>query len=372
MTHALLEQRIRRRESIKALKNRNRTLPPLPEAVPFVDALPAGTQGETPAPNPLDAFKAALNQIEVQKQQYLAKPKPKGGGLLKFSNFIVILLFLLGAGLFFIGGYIYSYIHPLPGTSVTTVPTSASSEPQWGITAARAPTLASNQSVPEGYVERKQYLQDQQAYIDALVASGMSRSEAVLRSEANRFATNAGSGLIAWVKKVAGEGLGNIFAPFADTIIKGTVGTAVGKNAPVTATNNNSQATNQAPSQDSRPAATATPDPSTSKAPNAAAASSQSNSSGATGEAAETGHTLFALELRTFPDRTDAFMFMRDLKAQGYNTVYTVKSLHDGNIVFTVRVGNFSTYMEAAKGRKSLAIPSRVVIVPQHDELIHY
>lgn len=373
MTHALFEQRIRRRESIKALKNR--TLPPLPEGVHSPGALPIGLQEEVTDSSPVQAFKDELNQIEALKQQHLAKPKLKGGGFLKFSNFIVIFLFLLGSGLFFIGGYIYSYTNPMPGMSVTTVSTPPSND-GWGIPETYATIPVQSSQVPEGYMERKQYLEDQQSHVDSLVASGMNRSEAVLRSETNRFAANAATGLIARVRKVVGEGLGNVFAPLANTIIKGTVGTAVNKNSTAANAKDNPQSNSQTPGESSDSALTS------SSSAQASAAQSTRDANAATGplltpsSAAATSspaeNTLFALELRTFRDRTDAFMFMRNLKAQGYKTAYTVKSMQGGNIVFTVRVGNFSNYMDAAKNRKFLDIPSRVVIVLPHDELMRY
>lgn len=366
MTQALLEQRIRRRESIKALQHREvRDIPGFMQERP-PEEIDSGL-------DPVQAFTNELNHIESLKHQHLQQPKTKGGRLLRFSNLMILLLLVISGALFFVGGYIYSFINPVPGSSVSTMaPLPAQKSDSWRFSMPISEAQTHEQHAAHGYNERRQYLDEQQNYIDRLVSQGHSRSQAVMHSEARRVASVASNNVSSRIRKVVGNTLGNIFQPFANTIIQGTVGSALDSQSP----NSNAispgaqaSATPLPSSQTLDPTASQPAIVSTSPEGNTPKTDSQVDHT-LTGQS--TPGTLFAVELKTFHDSTDAFLFMRNLKARGYSKAYVTRGLSGNTITFTVRIGNFTHYMDATNARKSLGISSRVVLATHHDDIMRY
>lgn len=386
-----LDARIRKKESIQALKSASG------EALPAF--LGSGETSHLPeAPNvppdtdQLQKFRDQLLDIDRKKRQHLEIPPAKGSGFLKFSTILIVLLFALSAGLFFAGGYLYSYSNPPQGSAISTSGfTVEQNKPDWRLgTVIEGTESVQEGSVPSSYLARRTYLERNEVLADRIYSDGKYQStlNKSTRNEAKRFASSTTSKIRSAVRKMFGTTVSNIFNPLATTVVRGTVGGAIDKTLPDNSKKGKSGAANSNSSDslgtvNSGPGRSSGSSFSSNKSSSAGGGAATQASSVETASDVADAHDgvpapkeevgpLFALELQTFFDSTNAFTFMRNLRENGYAASYIIRSRVGQNMVYKVRVGNFANYSDASEARKLIAHPSRVVLALQNDEHLNY
>ena len=394
-----LDARIRKKESMQALKSA------AGEALPAF--LGSGDTSHLPeAPNvppdtdQLQKFRDQLLDIDRKKRQHLEIPPAKGSGFLKFSTILIVLLFALSAGLFFAGGYLYSYSNPPQGSSISASGfTIDQKKPDWRLgTVIEGSESVQEGSVPNSYLARRTYLERNEVLADRIHSDGKYQStlNKSTRNEAKRIASRTTSKIRSAVRKMFGGTVSRIFNPLATTVVQGTVGGAInqtipdtskkGKGAQVASSNSGGGdalgTVNSGPGRSSG-SGLSSKGSSAGGGGSSASASSPGPANAASAAAASDAHdglappkeemgALFALELQTFFDSTNAFTFMRNLRENGYAASYIIRSRVGKNMVYKVRVGNFANYSDASEARKLIAHPSRVVLALQSDEHLKY
>lgn len=400
-----LDARIRKKESIQALKSA------AGEALPaFLGSGETSHLPEVPNVPPdtdqLQKFRDQLLDIDRKKRQHLEIPPAKGSGFLKFSTILIVLLFALSAGLFFAGGYLYSYSNPPQGSAISTSGfTVEQNKPDWRLgTVIEGTESVQEGSVPSSYLARRTYLERNEVLADRIYSDGKYQStlNKSTRNEAKRIASRTTSKIRSAVRKMFGTTVSNIFNPLATTVVRGTVGGAIDKTLPDNskkgkggvANSNSSDSLGTVNSGPGRSSGSSFSSNKSSSAGGGAAFSSNKGSSAGGGAATQASSVetasdvsdahdgvsapkeevgpLFALELQTFFDSTNAFTFMRNLRENGYAASYIIRSRVGQNMVYKVRVGNFANYSDASEARKLIAHPSRVVLALQNDEHLNY
>jgi cell division septation protein DedD len=330
-------------------------------------------------------------------------PPAKGSGFLKFSTILIVLLFALSAGLFFAGGYLYSYSNPPQGSAISTSGFAVDqNKPDWRLgTVIDGSESVQEGSVPSSYLARRTYLERNEVLADRIHNSGEYQStlNKSTRNEAKRIASRTTSNIRSAVRRIFGSTISNIFNPLATTVVRGTVGSAIDTAIPDTSRKGKRPQTTSSQEGQSDALGTVNSGPgrgdstSSSKggssgsgggtASGSTSSSSANASSGAAAGVEPDAHdgvsapkdemgALFALELQTFYDSTNAFTFMRNLRENGYAASYIIRSRVGNNMVYKVRVGNFANYSDASQARKLIAHPSRVVLALQNDEHLKY
>ncbi len=347
-----LGARIRRKESLAALKSS--AAEDLPEFLGFGDTshLP-GAPDVPPDTNQLQKFKDELLDIDRKKRQHLVISKPTGGGFLKFSTILVVLLFALSGVLFFAGGYLFSYSNPPPGSAISASSAAVNqNKPDWRLgTVIEGRVAAKEASIPTTYMARRTYLERNEVLADKVYGETENRVQLAAQNEAKRMAFKTTNKIKSAVRGVVGDSIARIFNPLAESVVENTVGAAIEQGIPTKEVTPGTEPGKAAGGEDAAGGASAT---GTTTAP-----------AGGVGE-------LFALELQSFLDSTDAFMFMRDLKAKGYSATYIVRAHSGGNMIYKVRVGNFANYADASETRKLIGHPSRVVMATRSDDHLNY
>lgn len=382
-----LDARIRKKESIQALKSA------AGEALPSF--LGSGEKSHLPeAPNvqpdtnQLQKFRDQLLDIDRRKRQHLKIPQAKGSGLLKFSTILIVLLFALSAGLFFAGGYLYSYSNPPQGSSISTSGfTINQNKPDWRLgTVIEGAESVQEERVPSSYLARRTYLERNEVLADRIHSDGKYQSalNKSTRNEAKRIASRTTSKIRSTVRKIFGNTVSNIFNPLATTVVQGTVGGAIDKTLPDASKKGRSvPATSSNPSNGDALGTVNGSSGSGFSPKESLVSEGGSTAHGSSVPAVEDAHdglappkeevgALFALELQTFFDSTNAFTFMRNLRENGYKASYIIRSRVGQNMVYKVRVGNFANYSDASNARKLIAHPCRVVLALQNDEHLKY
>tara|TARA_R110002095_G_scaffold186404_1_gene163653 strand:+ start:1186 stop:2343 length:1158 start_codon:yes stop_codon:yes gene_type:complete len=380
-----LDARIRKKESIQALKGA------AGEALPrFLGAGKESHLPEAPEVPPdtdqLQKFRDQLLDIDRKKRQHLVIPPAKGSGFLKLSTILIILLFALSAALFFAGGYLYSYSNPPAGSALSASGFEVGqNKPDWRLgTVVEGATAAQEGNVPSPYLARRTYLERNEVLADRVHSDGQyqSRLNQSTRNEAKRIASKTTSKIRSTMHNMFGGTISRIFNPLATTVVQGTVGSAVNQALPVNAkkgegtqagtggSNTLGTVGNAGGTQNSQARASG-PSGSSSSSAITGRGASNAEEKGASAPTGEMG-ALFALELQTFYDSTNAFMLMRNLRENGYAASYILRSRVGENMVYKVRVGNFANYADANEARKLIAHPSRVVLALRSDEHLKY
>ena len=394
-----LGARIRKKESIQALKSA------AGEALPSF--LGSGETSHLPeAPNvppdtdQLQKFRDQLLDIDRKKRQHLEIPPAKGSGFLKFSTILIVLLFIFAAVLFFVGGYLYSYSNPPQGSAISTSGfTIDQNKPDWRLgTVVEGSESVQEGSVPSSYLARRTYLERNEVLVDRIHSDGKYQStlNKSTRNEAQRIASRTTSQIRSTVRQIFGTTVSNIFNPLATTVVKGTVGGIIDQTLPDQSKKGRGTQVANSNSGDRNALGTVNGGPGHSgdysfkgasvgggSVANASSSGSTNASSGVVATDTRDAHdelsapkeemgALFALELQTFFDSTNAFTFMRNLRENGYTASYIVRSMVGQNMVYKVRVGNFANYSDASEARKLIAHPSRVVLALQNDEHLNY
>ncbi len=383
-----LGARVRRKESLSVLKQEAKE--DKPEFIGYgEDSRLPEDESSPPDTNELQQFKDELLDIDRKKREHLQMPKPKGGGLLRWSTVLVVILFVISAGFFFLGGYLYSYNSPPASANISAsgTPPPIQEKPDWRIGTvieSPAPVQASGAPVPKSYMARREVIERNEALADKVYGDTDSRLNYAARQEAKRIVNSTTSNIKSKVRSFFGETVGRIFSPVADTVVKGTMGAAVDGSLPVTDSvksamdaASGSGGAPGAPGADGGAAAGAGGAGGTgaNAAGGAMAPGSGAGAAAGTGAVGASGSPigdLFALELQTFYDSTDAFLFVRELKEKGYSATYIVRANIGKNVVFKVRVGNFATYADANATRKLIGHPSRVVLATRLDDPMGY
>ncbi|NCP62972.1 MAG: SPOR domain-containing protein [Alphaproteobacteria bacterium] len=397
-----LDARIRKKESIQALKRAAGE--PLPAFLGSGETshLPEAPN-VPPDTNQLQKFRDQLLDIDRKKRQHLEIPPAKGSGFLKFSTILIVLLFALSAGLFFAGGYLYSYSNPPQGSAISAAGfTVDQNKPDWRLgTVIEGSESVQEGSVPSSYLARRTYLERNEVLADRIYSDGKYQStlNTSTRNEAKRIASRTTSQIRSAVRRIFGETVSRIFNPLATTVVSGTVGSAIDKTLPDSSKKGSTTQETGAKSGGSDSLGTLNSGFGRSSTGSSSNDSSANSSGGSTSNAASPGSAkasstsittdtpdahdglsapteemgaLFALELQTFFDSTNAFAFMRQLREKGYTASYIIRSRVGQNMVYKVRVGNFATYSDAGEARKLIAHPSRVVLALQNDEHLKY
>ena len=223
---------------------------------------------------------------------------------------------------------------------------------------------------------RREVIERNEALADRVYGDTDSRLNYATRQEAKRIVNNTTANIKSQGSSIFGESIGRIFSPVADTVVKGTMGAAVDGSLPV---KDSVKSAMDAASGAATDAAGSAGDAVAGAADAAGSAvegamgggGDVAGGAGAGGSGAPIGD-LFALELQTFYDSTDAFLFVRELKEKGYSAAYIVRANIGKNVVFKVRVGNFATYADASATRKLVGHPSRVVLASKLDDPMGY
>jgi hypothetical protein len=383
MNKSFLAGAIRRHESIRALKDRAQE--PLPTFIQSSQkretAVTPQKRETTPTTNvtTLPCLHQAAEELEKKNQQHLQLPTHRRGGFMRVSSIFIFLLLLLVAALFFYGGYLYSYMH-LPGTGpgIATAQYAAPAASNWRQPQPIIPGTGTLEAGAAGssYLQRRQVLQKDQAVAEDVFTQGEDRSKAVAKQQAKEVLTQSTQQMRSVVRNVAGERVARIFDPFATTVVAGTVGAAVDQSLqqPTKPTSSNKQ------SSTGKPTATATtaPTQTTPQGPsdhNHAMTAGAAAGAGVAGVAAadatqtktasaQQAIPLYAIEVRTFEDDgTNAWALMNSLHNRGYPEAYVAREFADNHLYFKVRIGHFTSYLDASRARDVLDVPSRVVVV---------
>lgn len=385
-----LDARIRKKESIQALKSAAGEV--LPD---FLGSGETSHLPESPEVPPdttqLQKFRDQLLDIDRKKRQHLVIPPAKGRGFLKLSTILIVLLFALSAGLFFAGGYLYSYSNPPQGSAISANGfVVAQNKPDWRLgTVVEGSVAAQEENIPSPYLARRTYLERNEVLADRVYSDGKYQStlNQSTRNEAKRIASRTTSKIRSAVRNLFGGTVSRIFNPLATSVVRGTVGSAVDQALPVNAkkgregqstnsSNNNSlgYAVGGGSVASAQGSSANTSGPAVKGAPLPAPTTGAKISGGVGETPAPTGEmgALFALELQSFLDSTNAFMFMRSLRENGYTASYLIRSRVGKNMVYKVRVGNFANYADANEARKLIAHPSRVVMALKSDDHLNY
>ena len=375
-----LGAKIRRQESLSILKQKDDAEP---EFIGYGSESGLPSDPETPPDtNALQRFKDELLDIDRKKREHLTLSAPKGGGLMRLSTLLVILLFAISGGLFFLGGYLYSFNSPPAGSGISTSPAqSLQSKPDWRIgTVIESPAATQAAApVPQSYMARRQIIERNEVLADRVYGDTESRVNYAARQEAKKIVSKTASDIKTSVRSVVGDTIGRVFNPIADTVVKGSLGEAIDGAMPVQKSVDDAMQAAQGAASGGGAGSSGSASAGgvsgsavgSTLGSGSASAAPQAQSSASPMPGGMVGD-LFALELQTFYDTTDAFLFMRNLKEQGYSATYMVRSNVGRNVVFKVRIGNFATYADANATRKLLAHPSRVVLATKMDDPLAY
>ena len=372
---------IRRREGLKELQ---KSIKKKKDAASFIgfgssSHLPQA-KGTTPDTDELKKFHDELLDIDIKKRQQLVKPKLRGGGILRLSTVLIVFLLFLSGGLFFVGGYLFSDLNPPPGSSITVTGGSSSSafsqKGDWREgTVIEGQEAAIQESVPERYAARRTYIERNENLKDDIYTKSENRGRLAAKREAKRVASKTSKKIESTVRKMFGATVANIFNPFARKLVTGTVGGVVNQAIPI----------KKAPTSKSFPkdvksgvagaaviGGTAPHEAGSTGGEMSAIAAEEGSSLEDSDTSGTFGGDLYALEIQSFADSTDAFMLMRKLKAKGYSGAYMVRERKAQHFVYKVRVGNFAAYKDAADTRKLIGYASRVVFAHQNDERVKF
>lgn len=381
MNKSFLAGAIRRHESIKALKERAQE--PLPTFIQSIDTStvsPSAKQQVKSPPSNLTTFPClhqAAEDLEKKTKQHLQLPTQKRGGFMRLSTLFIILLLFIMAALFFFGGYIFSYMHlpgPGAGPGIATAQFPASTGPNWRKQQEVIPGTGSLEAAPAGssYLERRETLKKDQALAEDVFTQGESRSKVVARQQAKEVLRTSTDKMTNVVRSIAGDRVARIFNPFATVVVGGTVGKLAEDKKPQRPQTAKEQAPQTA-------ASSMTQHSGTEQRPKGAEKSIEGSAPAAvaTQEAKITSHNqpplpLYAIEVRTFEDDgTGAWALMNSLRNNGYPEAYVARDFENNHLLFKVRVGHFSSYLDASRARDVLDIPSRVVVVePNENRLL--
>lgn len=404
MKQGFLTGAIRRQESINALKDRPQE--PLPFFIQKAKKVTTAQEPQAYSPSQnsnvtkLSCLQGAVETLEQKKQEHLQIPsQTRRGGRMRFSTFLVILLMLLMAVIFFFGGYLYSYMHPPGGGGIATASYLPNVAPSWRQQQEVVGGAGAVVEAPSGtsYLQRRALLQSNETTAELAFQSGKERSTIVAQQQARQVLNNTVQDITNSVRKVAGNRIANVFDPFARTVVGGTLGRVVaplpqGSKARTTTAQPSQLAPNAIPQQTQLAVTQAgvAPEMQSQVVPYKTAVGpietfapqeqllgqvnqpSAAQTTVPSGQAPVAPLALFALELQTFLDGTEAYTLMNNLKSQGYSATYIVRSFDKGQLYFKVRVGDFASYSDANQARQVLAMPARIVLVgPEESILTH-
>lgn len=412
-----LDALIRRKESYNALKKKGENT--IPE---FLGHGPSSHLPEAPAvapdTNQLEKFKAELLQIDRRKKEHLtvtgSTGGPKGGflrsGFLNGSTILVVILFSVSGGLFFAGGYLFSYNRPpaLSGLAATSSPVNEQEKPDWRLgTVVEGTMAAQDASITPAYMARREYLEQNETLAERVAGDSENRMKLAAQNEAKRIVTKTTNDIKYAVRGVVGQSISKVFNPLAESVVGNTVGAAIqqaipakegppgtvpetvsgdqgakglmsvggsagvgpaqAQDQPQAQTQGQSQVQPQAQGQASASAAGGAPLQGAATS-GVSGGVSTSPVAGSTGPMAD----LFALEVKSFVDSTEAYVFMNKLKENGYSATYIVRARAGSTIVYKVRVGNFANYADASQARQNVGYPCRVVLATPQDDPLRY
>ena len=230
-----LGARVRRKESLSVLKQRDKKSDDTFIGYGSESHLPSDTN-VPPEVDELQKFRDELFELDRKKQEHLTVKRPKGGGLVRWSTLLVILLFAISGGLFFFGGYLYSYKNPPTGVATGPVDQvlNDAKDTDWRIgTVIESPAPPQPTIVPDTYMARRQVIERNEALSNNLYGDATDRANQQARREAKKIVNRSARNITYKIRDIFGPTVSRIFAPFARTVIDGTVGKAVDQGLPV-------------------------------------------------------------------------------------------------------------------------------------------